>query len=494
MYLPEWVIPFKESRTEIRCIKGIYYKYEVRYQYNKLKKKTDKITVRLMGKITLENGFIASDKDLIRQKASELPNVDIKNFGVYNLYSNLLSNEINTLKTIFKDLVAERLLSFSMMRWAYQSPIKRASHYHAHDFCSQEWSKDSISDKHISDTLKFVGQNREIIVDWMTQMLSMSTSGNNKFVMMDSTHVSTVSEQLGINVKAYNPSHDFDEQIRLMYLFSSELKQPVYYRLINGNITDISSMSLCVKEMNVKDVVFIADKGFYSESNVTELDNNLLQYIIPLKRNNQLIDFESIKQVIFKKEIKNCFIYQGRIIWFYQYENVVMKKKLITFLDEKLRVEEEADYLIRIRSHPENYSEDKFFKKMDGFGTLTIVYKLNGQDNQSPQELYEAYKQRNEVEIMFYSYKNFLNADRMYMQDRHVLEGWLFANFIAMIAYYKLYCRLKQAKLLTKYSPKDIIELSKSIYQTKIHGEWNRSEITIKTKQLFKKIGIDYLN
>ena len=41
----------------------------------------------------------------------------------------------------FKDDVAEKLLSFSMMRWAYQSPIKRASNYHVHDFCSKVWSK-----------------------------------------------------------------------------------------------------------------------------------------------------------------------------------------------------------------------------------------------------------------------------------------------------------------------------------------------------------------
>jgi len=491
MYLPEWAQPFKEPRTEIRCINGIYYKYEVRYNYNKEKKRTDKITVRLMGKITEKDGFTPSDKDLIRQKASQLPKVDIKNFGVYNLYSNLLSEEIGELKSLFNDDIAEKLLSFSMMRWAYQSPIKRAPNYHAHDFCSEVWSKDSISDKQISQTLKFVGQNREALVDWMKQMLTLSGEGSNKFVMMDSTHVSTVSEQLGINAKGYNPAHEFDEQIRLMYLFSAQLKRPVYYRLINGNITDISSMSLCINEMNVSDVVFIADRGFYSEKNINELDNNKLQYIIPLRRNNQLIDFSPLKQANYKKEIKNFFIYQGRIIWYYQYERD--GKKLVTFLDEKLKVEEEADYLIRTKSHPEKYFEEKFYEKMECFGTLTIVSKLKNQENQTPQELYEAYKQRNEVEVMFDSYKNFLQADKMYMQDRHVLEGWLMANFIAMIAYYKLYSRLKQAKLLSKYSPKDIIELSKSIYQIKIRGEWNRSEITARSKQLFKKIGLDYL-
>ena len=74
------------------------------------------------------------------------------------------------------------------------------------------------------------------------------------------------------------------------------------------------------------------------------------------------------------------------------------------------------------------------------------------------------------------------------------MEGWLFANFIAMIAYYKLYIKLKQANKLSKCSPKDIIELSKSIYKLKCGGEWKTSETTRKTDELFKKIGIDYLN
>ena len=489
MYLPEWVQKFKEPRTEIKFIKGTYYKYEVRYQYNKEKKKTDKITVRLLGKLTEAEGFISSDKDLIRQKAEQLPKVDIKTFGVYHLFSTLLSEEIKTLKDTFKQDTLETLLSFAMMRWAYQSPIKRAANYHNHDFCSEHWSSTSMSDKKISNTLKFIGENREALVIWMKSELQVDEKKQDKFVMMDSTHVISVSENLGINAKGYNPNHDFDKQLRLMYLFSAELNKPVYYRLINGNITDIKSMSLCVKEMNVSNVVFIADKGFYSKGNIKMLKDEKLHYLIPVHRNNKIIDFSPLLKASFKMEIKTYFAYQERIIWHYEYEKD--GQKIITFLDERLKIKEEADYLLRIKTKPEKYNEGNFFKKMHGFGTLTLVYDLK--ETLSPQQLYEAYKQRNEIEVMFDSYKNYLDADKTYMQDRHVMEGWLMANFIAMIAYYKLFARLKDAGLLSKYSPKDIIELSKSIYQMKIRGAWNRSEITTKTITLFKKINIDYL-
>ena len=488
MKLPTWVMPFKEPKTEIKFIKGFYYKYEVRYEYNKDKKRTDKITVRLLGKITEHEGFVPSDKNELRQR-SVLPKVDIKTFGVYHLFTNLLASEIESLKASFKEDVIEKVLSFAMMRWAYQSPIKRVPNYHAHDFCSENWSIQSISDKQISDALKFMGENREAVVEWMKAELKTNT-GSNRFVMMDSTHITTVSEQLAINAKGYNPDHDYDKQIRLMYLFAAELNQPVYYRLVNGNITDIKSMALSVKEMNVKDVVFIADKGFYSKDNISGLNENQLQYIIPLLRNSAMIDFSPLLKANFKTELKSYFVYQDRIIWYYSYQSD--GQTLITFLDEKLRVKEENDYLLRIKSFPEKYTEALFYEKLHRFGTLTFVYQLN--ETLNPQQLYEAYKQRNEIEVMFDSYKNFLAADKTYMQDRYVLEGWLLANFLAMIAYYKLFTRLKKAKLLQKYSPKDIIEISKAIYQMKIQGKWHLSEISQKHIAIFKKIKIDYLN
>jgi transposase len=259
--------------------------------------------------------------------------------------------------------------------------------------------------------------------------------------------------------------------------------------------------------MNVKDkVVFIADKGFFSAENVAMMEQENLSYIIPLKRDSSFIDFSPLQRGDFKKEMQ-YFIFQDRVIWYYAYQKD--NYRLITFLDEALRIKEESDYLRRIESHPEEYSKEKFDEKLHKFGTLTIVYdmeipkkemtakksKKKKPEKEKPAEqiVYESYKQRGEIETMFDSYKNYLDADVSYMQNRYVLEGWLFANFVAMMAYYKLYVRLRQAEILSKYSPKDIIEQSKAIHKMKIRGVWHRAEMTDKTRRLFAKIGIDYL-
>ncbi len=491
MYLPEWVQKFKEPRTEIKKVKGYFYKYAVEYRYNPTKKRTDKRTIELLGKITREDGFIPSEKKLLKDKLqkTEPEKVDIKIYGDYALFNELLKDEIASLRAVFGDADTEVLSVVALMRFSYQDPIKKMARHHRHSYCSNFWHQNNLSDKEISSTLARLGEKRQLLVEWMAKKLSDQDpkKSTNPYVMIDSTSFTSKSEQLNINAKGYNPSKTFDEQLRLMYLFSSEEKQPVYYRLIAGNINDVSSMKLCVEELGTPHVVFIADKGFYSKKNVSNLRENNLKYIIPLYRNNALIDREPLLQADFK--VKNAFfIHEKRIIWHYEYQKE--GQRLVTYLDENLRTEEERDYLLRTETHPDEYSKEKFNKKLADFGSFTLTTNT-GLD---AEELYKVYKQRNEIEVLFDAYKNVLKADVTYMQNRMVLEGWLMANFLAMIVYYKLYNRLKEAKMLNHYSPMDILDACKSIYMLKIKDHWRLAEVTKKNTDLFKKLNIDYLN
>jgi transposase len=209
-----------------------------------------------------------------------------------------------------------------------------------------------------------------------------------------------LSEQLAVNAQGYNGAGDFGKQVRLMYLFQAKLFRPVYYRMVNGNIPDVSSMSLCIKELGVRGVVFIADKGFYSEKNITLLDEQNLYYLIPLRRNNPMIDYRSVSRKDFKKTAR-YFIRQNRIIWYHQYER--KGRAFVTYLDERLRVEEEEDYLRRIQTHPEGHSEAGYYERPRCFRTVTLIYRTGSP--QSAQYIYAVYKQRNEIEIMFDRYK-----------------------------------------------------------------------------------------
>ena len=133
MTLPLWVQKFKEPKTEIRYIKGTYYKYAVEYRYKAEKKRTDKITLELLGKISELDGFVPSPKKAIKDNLNIPIVVDIKTYGVYNLFSSLLAEDCSSLLALFPEAVSQALLTVAMMRFAYQHPIKRIPYQHAHD-------------------------------------------------------------------------------------------------------------------------------------------------------------------------------------------------------------------------------------------------------------------------------------------------------------------------------------------------------------------------
>ncbi|MCL2688458.1 MAG: transposase [Chitinispirillia bacterium] len=87
----------------------------------------------------------------------------------------------------------------------------------------------------------------------------------------------------------------------------------VYYRLLPGNIKDISAFKLCLKESGVKDAVVIMDKGFTSKSNIETIENSGLKFIISLHRNNSLINYEKLKSGD-KRLFDGYFEYEERFI------------------------------------------------------------------------------------------------------------------------------------------------------------------------------------
>lgn len=164
------------------------------------------------------------------------------------------------------------------------------------------------------------------------------------------------------------------------------------------------------------------------------------------------------------------------------YEN---SKRIVTFLDGRLKVEEEKDFLIRAKDDKDKLNE--FYENEKKFGTITIITGTN----LGAQKIFELLKSRTEIEVVFDTFKNTLHADRSYMNDDFGLEGWMFVNFIALLLYYRVYALLISKDLLNNCSPKDVILHLSRVYKVKIGGDWVLSEIPKKSRLLIEKLGIE---
>jgi hypothetical protein len=54
-------------------------------------------------------------------------------------------------------------------------------------------------------------------------------------------------------------------------------------------------------------------------------------------------------------------------------------------------------------------------------------------------DVFETYKSRMTIEVLFDGMKNVMEADHTYMQDEQTLQGWMFINHIALQWYRHLY-------------------------------------------------------
>jgi transposase len=265
---------------------------------------------------------------------------------------------------------------------------------------------------------------------------------------------------------------------------------PVFYRLHAGNIKEVKVFRFTLKESGIHKAIIIGDKGFYSRENLSALKAEQLEYIIPVKRDNSLLDYSEIKGNTFKGK-GNYFQHEKRFIWYdemaiaEQGAEILNRDKIFLFLDETLRLKEETDYLQRIATHPEEYSQEGYPENRDRFGTIGLVSNVS---EKTPNEIYIAYKSRMAIEEMFDSLKNVVDADSTYMQNEDALQGWMFINHIALQWYQQIYLLLKDKKLTSKYSVRDFLVLLRDVRKVRINEQWYQAEITKAVAKLLDKI------
>ena len=474
MAYPEWVEKYRQKGTNISCIRGKYYLYACTSKYDPEKKRAKKVTGKYLGRIT-EEGLIPPKKKQVDIPEKE---ISIKEYGASKAISVLGSDIYTMLKKHFPK-EADRLFALSAIRLIEKCPFKRASEAYNSSYLSELHGKLSLSSASLSNFLKEFGQNRTAIIEFLKEFI-----GTDEYVLFDGTNIISNSTNMAINRLGYNSHRQFDPQINLMLAFSAKQHMPGYYRVIPGNVRDVIAFKQSVMESGLKNMTVIADKGFGSESNFQMLEENDLKYIVPLRRNNGMIDRTKLKSGD-RSTFDGHFIFKERVIWYYSYKKD--NRTIVIYLDSDLRNEEEKDYALRIQKQLEGYSDEGLIDKQYDFGTIAFCTNID----ETPEKLYSLYKTRGEVEQSFDFLKNLLEQDKIYLRSQYSLEAWAFLNHISLMLVYKIYNVLHENGLTKKYSVADFIDYLKYIRKAKINNVWFTGEITSASQTLLDKLSID---
>lgn len=486
---PDWVLIHKKPNTEIKLINGRYYLYGVKSKYDKTTKRSKKISLGILGSITKEVGFVASNKRELQEKSQKTYlNKEILAFeyGFSKWLLDTLSQE---------QLLAELQIHFPQLwqfivvmvycRVGYQSTLKNVP-FHLEQSDLQNilpWGA-KISDQKISDLLFDLGASTKAIHEFLTPKKHQSRT-----VLIDATDIVLKSQHIDLAKKGYNANMDFESQFVLLYLYDAHSLKPLYYRILAGNIREVAALQNTVKISGLEPCVYIADKGFFSEANIAQLESLQMEYIIPLRRDNAQIPYDKLKEI---EQTDSYFEFAKRFI-FCTPTVKIAGRNIDLFLDGTLKEQEKIDYLKRIQTLPEKFSKANFNEKVKTFGTIAIMHNTH----LTPKEIYLEYKNRGQIEQFFDHFKNTLHASCSNMQREESLNGWMFINHLSMQVIYILYDKLKNTplnkrqKLNHKYSINDTIAHLKSIKKIRFSSdEAVVAEQNRLTKTLLQKLKI----
>ncbi len=481
---PEWAIAHRKPGTELRMINGHYYLYEVSSKWDKVTKRTKKISGKIIGKITPNGKLLLSKR---REKKSEkiekglleiASKISVKEYGM-SYYMTYYMKDITKKMEEYFPRHWKYILSIAYCRIVKQLPINRMPLHFHYSYLSEEFDDIKFTAKNISLILRDIGRDRQKVVEFLSWKIP-----KGEHVLVDMTDLPSKSKNKTFAEVGYNNKSSYNGQINLMYIFGNQSLKPIFYRLLPGNIRELSAFVLTLKESKITNSILVVDKGFYSKKNIDFLESQNLKYLCPLKRNSTLIKDEYVNELLGKTKAK-YFMYENKVIWYVKKKHE--ERHLYLFLNEELKIKEERDYLVRVSNKPESYNLEKFHKKKGRFGTLTLITKIT---RKSAEEIYTIYKSRNQIEMMFDGLKGVLEADKTYMQNEETLQGWMFANHIALLAHHRLYQLLLKSEKIKKHSIKSIIDRLSLIRKAKINSQWVDTESVAATTKLLEEIGI----
>ena len=356
-----------------------------------------------------------------------------------------------------------------------------------------------------------------------------------EYLFFDSTSIGSYSQQLK-QVK-YGKSKDGDglPQINLALLFGHQSGLPAYYRKLPGNITDVTTVEKLIASvdyLDIKKVMLVMDRGYYSEKNINTLMKKHYKFIIGAQVSLKLIQtrLTGEREDFNRRERYNSetglYIMSQTMEWDYKeakpksdeftnekrriYVHIYYNEQHAT--DEKIRFNKALDAMeediLSGKMKPEREKEcNKYYNihetpvrgitftaKQDAINQACKnfgFFALLSNGVKDPVEALRIYRSKDMIEKAFGDLKDRLNMRRTTVSSEENLEGKLFLQFVALIYIAYVKRAMDNAGLFKSKTMQEVFDDLDVIEKLQVPGEKAYySEITEKQRQLYMALGI----
>jgi transposase len=526
------------ARRKAQVIKGVSYVYED-YPYWDKAKKQNRHRREYIGKLGQDGEFIPNKRYLTRQDATEKEGTVVPAavpahrhyFGATHLL-----DEISRTAGIEEDLRACFPNTYKMwISLAYylvlegDSPLYRFSRW-AHDH--RHPCGEGLPSQRISELLREVPEGAKLEFFKRQSRRRQET----EYLAYDTTSVSSFSEYIKAVRYGKNKDHDDLPQVNMALILGEKSGMPVYYRMLPGNISDVTTIRKLIKDINflsIDKLKLVLDRGFYSAGNINALFKGHHKFLIGVKANNGFVsglmerarkEMHDFTHYDVEQEI---YHWSSTEEWPYtqtdRHGNVVLEDKRRVYVHiyyNGLRAEEEkarfnkalamAQAALRnkekltgtqsslcenyflIKETPKrgmqiHYRDDAIKKHMDQLGYFVL---LSNEIKDSAIAL-EIYRRKDMVEKAFDNLKEHLDMKRTTVHSDQALAGKFFLQFLALIFTSFIHKHMSENHLYRNYTMQSLLDSLDVIERYDFEGQrFHCSEITQKQLDLYSCFGL----
>lgn len=418
----------------------------------------------------------------VREDTSNDQNLSLvseKNIGMTRVLSRI-SEEIKLTGTL-KESFPKTWRSILSLAMYHASTGSNAA------YLFEEWAEETetpignsvLTSQMISELYKGMDSARRLdfLLDWRKKACT------GKACFHDITSISSYSLRSDIVEYGYNRDKEDLPQINIGLVSDSGNGLPIYYKIHDGSITDVSTLKDVLREgyaFNMKNLTFVMDKGFYSKGNIEAMYDFHYHFIVSMTfttnaakeavdkardtiRHPKNVVCTSNKEYLYASSYETCWGAEElkRKCKIHVYTKLLNDIAIRSSnLDLKL-----IDCLHELNSNELNKAHShlyaKYFKEsIDPDGSKTYDYNdeaiQNSENNYSgylcivtdnleltSEQVIDIYRDKDGIEKIFDDIKNVQDCKRLNVQSRPVMEGKMFIVFIASILIAEIRQRMK---------------------------------------------------
>jgi transposase len=387
---------------------------------------------------------------------------------------------------LFREIIT--IVYFIVQKGIALSHIDLWSLNHLHPFIKPYTSQ------RISELLLEIkeGQRQTFLSYWLQKQIE------DDYICYDITSISSYSKNNEYTQKGYNRDCENLEQINLGMLYGQKNELPIYYRRMQGSITDVSTLKTTVyslKFLGAKKIHFIMDRGFYSQTNITELLENKFDFTVAVPTNRKWVkkyidthynSIESLDQYIQLDNNSSTYAATEIILWgknktplflHIYFNSTKAAEEFNRFNNKILKYKSELESGQTIKENQKYY--DKFFIKDSSkhvnkieFNSLEIAknrkkylgfFCILSSVMENKTKTLEIYRAKDVVEKSFDDLKNLLDSKRIRVHTSFAMDSRIFLQFLALICISRIRTICKNDEILRNFTVREIMEYMETI-------------------------------